>query len=240
MMGLFGKHSYLGTLAKHLPGRWDHIPTSHKLGHLMYQMIPSTNKSLACLSSINELWEWSYKVQLDNKTNNGNSLDSTIFSDHQWETDKCSILVQVHCSHDMAASALFPWHGKQTQGKNVSQFYQSWEHSFRLLYRQPYNCNRADTNKPLDSLPHLLKCVTSHWPHICLSSSSTDGKATWQASWCNYKLGHACQGCVPEGHKLILDHSCNTHPFQFTVLSSYHSVPIIWAIESTVKFITNE
>jgi hypothetical protein len=103
MVGLFGKHSYFGTLAKHLPGHWDHIPTSHKLGHLMYQMIPSTNKSLACLSSINELWEWSNKVQLNNKTNNGNSFDFIIFTDHEWETDKCSILVQVYCSHDMAS-----------------------------------------------------------------------------------------------------------------------------------------
>jgi hypothetical protein len=103
MTGLSGKHSYLGILAKHLPGQWDHIPTSPELGRLMYQMIPSTNKSLACLSSINELWEWSNKVQLDNKTNNGSSFDFIMFKDHEWEIHKCSILVQVHCSHDMAS-----------------------------------------------------------------------------------------------------------------------------------------
>jgi hypothetical protein len=112
-------------------------------------------------------------------------------------------------------SALFPWHGKQTRGKNVCQIYQLWEHCFRLLYIHCYNCKTAYVNKPLDSLPHLLKCMTSHWPHICWSS--IDFKATCQASWCNYELGHACQGCVPKGHKLIVDHSCNVHPFQFII-----------------------
>jgi len=208
MMGLCGKHSYLGTLAKHLSGHWDHIPTSHELGHLIYQIIPSTNKSLACLSGIHQLREWSNKVQLDNNTNNGNSFGFIIFTDHEWETDKCSILVQVHCSHDMVSKHKGKMLVNSINCGNTALYYFTY-----ILHISIHNC--AYVNKPLDSLPHLLKCVTSHWPHICLSS--TDFKATWQASWCNHQLGHSCQGCVPKGHKLTADNSCNTHPFQFII-----------------------